>query len=40
MLAAGKIKLDIITGQKLSHFPHPIKDKPAAFRKVVVLNLL
>ena len=40
MLTARKINVDILTGQKLSHFSHPIKDKLAAFRKVVVLIFL
>ena len=36
MLTAGKINVDILTGQKLSHFSHPVKDELAPFRKVVV----
>ena len=40
MSTAGKINVDILTEQKLSHLSHPIKDKPAAFRKVVVLIFL
>ena len=34
------IRDSILTEQKLSHFSHPIKDKPAAFRTVVVLIFL
>jgi len=40
MLTAGKINVDILTGQKLSHFSRPIKDKLAVYRKVVVLIFL
>ena len=40
MPTARKINVDILTGQKLSHLFHPIQDKPAAFRKVVVLIFL
>ena len=40
MPTAEKINVDILTGQKLSHLSLPIEDKPAAFRKVVVLIFL
>ena len=40
MLTAGKVNVDTLIGQKLSHFSHPIKDKPVAFRTVVVLIFL
>ena len=40
MPTAEKINVDILTGQKLSHLSQPINDKPAAFRKVIVLIFL
>ena len=40
MLTAGKINVDISIGQQLSHFSRPIKDKLAAYRKVVALVFL
>ena len=40
MPTAGKINVDILTGQKRSHLSHPNQDKTTAFRKVVVLIFL